>query len=326
MSSEKDHEEMAQASRAVFECMVNWRPSFARLASPKKAMRRKVCALCIPTDPLYAQIQSGRYSSSREQLQKLEAARAHISKIGFVTQDAGHNIGEWGFLNIFDLLLFAVLSGWDRPSNTSFYRGQADASWHLEPSSCRGHLRRDTKEMAKEFVRSIRSPSDSPGPYLEHLESHWNAERETKREQLRRERPEIARRLEQLKNGPLSEFEEEAIIQHYLSGTPLIDVTQSIYVAAFFATRGAANRSVFGAIYPITQGDIERGARFLRYQDVPPEFLRIHRQEGAFLLLRYPTLVDWSGHFMRWCFHQTVAGRDFESSALGITSAYLLAE
>ncbi len=77
-----------------------------------------------------------------------------------------------------------------------------------------------------------------------------------------------------------------ALIQHYeLHPTPLIDLTQSLRVAATFALRGKTSGYVFVFGMPHTQGSIshfvDQEMVLVKLQNVcPPHALRPHYQEG----------------------------------------------
>lgn len=85
-----------------------------------------------------------------------------------------------------------------------------------------------------------------------------------------------------------------AMIQHYeISPTPMLDVTQSLRIAASFATHGATGDAfVFVLGIPNVSGAItasaEAGIQTVRLSSVcPPTAVRPHIQEG-YLLTEYP--------------------------------------
>ncbi len=94
-----------------------------------------------------------------------------------------------------------------------------------------------------------------------------------------------------------------AILQHYdVCATPLLDVTQSLRVAASFAM--LSNQSEEGFIYvfgvPSVSGAVtassEAGLQILRLSSAcPPDAARPHLQEG-YLLGEYPELSDLDEH------------------------------
>lgn len=96
-----------------------------------------------------------------------------------------------------------------------------------------------------------------------------------------------------------------AILQHYeVCRTPLLDVTQSLRVAASFASlsgRPEAYVHVIGvpAISGAVTASIEAGVEIVRLASVcPPDATRPHLQEG-YLLGEYPELIDFGqkGHY-----------------------------
>jgi FRG domain len=90
-----------------------------------------------------------------------------------------------------------------------------------------------------------------------------------------------------------------AILQHYeLCGTPLVDVTHSLRVAASFATNDAADTDpvVYVLAVPSISGSIsassEQGIQTIRLSSIcPPDARRPYFQEG-YLLAEYPDLAS----------------------------------
>lgn len=91
-----------------------------------------------------------------------------------------------------------------------------------------------------------------------------------------------------------------AILQHYeICPTPLLDVTQSLRIAASFASQNAESRDVFLFVLavPNLSGAItasaEAGLQIVRLASVcPPSAVRPHIQEG-YLLGEYPEMIDF---------------------------------
>jgi hypothetical protein len=85
----------------------------------------------------------------------------------------------------------------------------------------------------------------------------------------------------------LTPFGAEAAAQHYGAGTTLLDVTESLRVAAYFATtplRPGDRQGEFGALYVLSAADLARAGRaILRAESLPPALTRIHRTRGAFV-------------------------------------------
>lgn len=122
--------------------------------------------------------------------------------------------------------------------------------------------------------------------------------------------------LQQYENDGLPEPERLArqrilrwsIIQHYgICDTPLLDVSQSLRIAASFASGGSRSRAYLMVLgVPNISGAItasaEAGLQIVRLASVcPPAALRPHIQEG-YLLGEYPDMGDYDqkrnyGHF-----------------------------
>lgn len=92
-----------------------------------------------------------------------------------------------------------------------------------------------------------------------------------------------------------------AILQHYdVCRTPLLDVSQSLRIAASFATEGLTSGSayLFVLAVPNVSGAVtassESGLQILRLSSAcPPEAVRPHVQEG-YLLGEYPEVADFT--------------------------------
>jgi hypothetical protein len=92
-----------------------------------------------------------------------------------------------------------------------------------------------------------------------------------------------------------------AILQHYeICGTPLLDVTHSLRVAASFATNDAAEAEpvLYVLAVPSLSGSIsassEQGLQTIRLSSIcPPDARRPYFQEG-YLLAEYPDLITFS--------------------------------
>jgi len=124
----------------------------------------------------------------------------------------------------------------------------------------------------------------------------------------------------------LTPLQQEAVVQHYHSGTRLLDFTKSFEVAAFFATHGTGQAPQAGAIYRISPQDVEETLQLATVEapELPACFLRIHRQQGVFLTTAHYGLLNQPGLFDRWAFYHTEAGLDFEFPELGVATGWLL--
>lgn len=105
-----------------------------------------------------------------------------------------------------------------------------------------------------------------------------------------------------------------SILQHYeVCATPLLDVTQSLRIAASFASSGEGDQAyVFVLGVPNISGAItasaEAGIQIVRLSSVcPPIAVRPHVQEG-YLLGEYPELNDYSQKQM-YAHHEVDFGR-----------------
>jgi len=88
-----------------------------------------------------------------------------------------------------------------------------------------------------------------------------------------------------------------AILQHYdVCDTPLLDVTQSLRIAASFAAHNAAESFVYAFAIPNLSGTVtvsaETGIQVVRLSGAcPPSAIRPHIQEG-YLLGEYPEIAS----------------------------------
>lgn len=93
-----------------------------------------------------------------------------------------------------------------------------------------------------------------------------------------------------------------AVLQHYeVCSTPLLDVSQSLRIAASFATRqGSKEGYVYAIAVPNISGavtaSVEVAMQIVRLASVcPPSAIRAHVQEG-YLLGEYPEFSDFHQH------------------------------
>jgi len=211
-------------------------------------------------------------------------------------RDAGHGVGERVFANVFDMVLAAMRTGGIDGGDSRLFRGQYDSRWQLVPSYYRAHPR-----PAEHLKYSI---LEGQLAYLQKLHPHADL-------------------------AGLSRPQQEAVVQHYFSGTELLDFTTSMYVAAFFATRRDQRTPTaeMGAVYRISRGDIaELGLGMIESLELPPEFSRIHRQQGVFLRTRFRQAINDAGLFERWVFYHTEAAREFVCDQPPISHSQLLPE
>lgn len=211
--------------------------------------------------------------------------------------EAGHRVAERVFANVFDLLLAsAFIVHNDTSGSRIIYRGHYNSEWQLIPSYLRSHPKR-----ADHLAHTVR---------------------EGQLAYLRKRYPTVDFQS-------LTALQQDAVIQHYLSGTRLLDFTKSVFVAAYFATTSGgsgAPASDFGAVYRISPGDIENNLQLAKVEapELPSEFVRIHRQQGVFVETEFLKVINEPALFDRWLFYHTEAGLNFECDSLGVTSGNLL--
>ncbi len=236
------------------------------------------------------------------------------------------------FANIYDLVLYGLLRGFERADAGWLYRGHWDAGRDLIPSFYRTRpdlLRPEGAAVRDQVARVLHSLVEEGRMYAAPfaLEARildaWRVERLPKLDALRDQPtfPLLA---------SLSEFQQDAVIQHYCSGTPFLDFTKSICVAAFFATDRSSRQGkrppTKGAIYVVHPNDLERELALgtVVSIEVPECFERPRRQKAVFVLTTWPELLRDRVLFDVWTFHHTDVGLDFECGEYGISRALLL--
>jgi hypothetical protein len=329
MKSSPYLEQRARAAAEAFRFLNEWAaPDFADLSSTevKRSLFRS----------------NGRYllsemlrrdAISNTDIGDLASALHHAWSVDDNAEviDAGHGVTENVFANVYDLLFASEQRATDDTGSHYVYRGQRDARWSLIASACRGHPNvwtldsPDRKEqMVENILRKLVTPEAKSRGLAQHFATHWPAERCDKIKQLLLRFPGLRGIF-----GSLNELQQDAVLQHYLSGTPLLDFSKSVYVAAFFACRppDCGDLADEGAIYRVSTTDVEDEltlGRKVEAPGLPDLFLRVHRQRGVFLEVEFPALLNEPGLFERWVFYQTDAGRSFESPTHGVTEELLL--
>jgi hypothetical protein len=295
MRSSPSLEERAERARQVYEWVVRWQPP--DLGDIEGGTVKRAVLSGAGEYFFQHMLGSGLYEGPERE--RLRGAIRYCRSLFDHTelQDAGSGVEERLFANIYDLLLASRVVLDDRTGEQRIYRGHRDSAWQLLPSYYRSSPVRS--DMLSATVRRGR---------LVYLQ----------------------KRFPEVDLASLGELEQEAVIQHYLSGTRLLDFTRSPEIAAFFATHlsqeaSAADLPAFGAIYRISPADLH-GLTLGRVEapELPEAFLRIHRQRGVFILIDYQGLINEPGLFDRWIFYHTRAGLNFECEALGITQSHLL--
>ena len=284
------NEAAATKARQIFELVLDWNPKLLVHLRPDVSIRSKVdwsCrGYCIDENCAYHSVLES--SDNRQHSAHLAEAGQYLNNLSPKIVDCGHGVTEYYFDNIYALLLFALRSKTDFGNNSHYFRGQRDARWSLVPSSCRDHCDLLRKDLCQQFVLKTSGGSRT---FDRHLESHWPRDLRVLEERLAREQPEKYEIFHRMTD----QNKKESVIQHYLSGTPWIDLTRSLFVAAFFATQDAQAGDT-GAIYNISSSDLSTEGSLVSYEDVPTELIRIHRQFAGFLRLHFPALVDYPAH------------------------------
>lgn len=177
----------------------------------------------------------------------LSADLTECRRIRAVMEEQGD---EWCASSIYEALI-AIL--FFLPSGDDFvFRGHLDDQWRLIPSFFRMQPRISLMLYARTVYGAYRWAERAVGEPLS-----------------------------------LTPFEAEAAAQHYGAGTTLLDVTESLRVAAYFATtplRETEKRAERGAIYVLSVADLAGAGRsVLRGRALPASLTRIHRTSGAFV-------------------------------------------
>lgn len=235
------------------------------------------------------------------------------------------------FVNIYDLVLYGLVGGFERADAGWIFRGQRDAQWDLLPSFYRtrpGLLRPESKALADLLTRELHALEEerafkAPFGLRSGVLAEWHIERQ--------------RILNAFRSHPafslleaLSEYQQDAVIQHYHSGTPLLDCSRSLCVAAFFATQWHGRREsrapTKGAVYVVSPRDLEENLVSGRVAaiEVPAIFERPLRQKAVFILTAWPELLRDGNLFDVWTFFHTEVGLGFECADLGVSRAMLL--
>jgi hypothetical protein len=308
MSTEA-RERRAQTAKKAFDFMARWEPP-ALGGEPSSSTKTAL----LQRSPGLVSILAGMISS--EEHEALLEWQAYRETISHELSTAGRpGVNEYVAENIYDVLLTLQELYGDNDVPT-LYRGHYDSSWNLRASYYRNISADSWKHrLAMEsnlLLSDIAMDELRPG------------ELEARIEQLRKLYP-------SLELSDLSPLQKEAVVQHYLSGTKLLDFTYSMYVAAFFATKpGGGSLSAgsrLGAVYTVGRREAEEGdLAAITVVELPDRFARIHRQNGLFLRIRSLQEFEHPVLWWRWLFHQTQVASPFQCDHLGITDAYLLSE
>jgi hypothetical protein len=211
-------------------------------------------------------------------------------------EDGGHGVDEPVFANVYDMLLAGMATATVDGVGYLIFRGQLDSRWELVPSS------RRTQPPRSELLRY--SAVNGQIAYLQ-------------------------QKYPLIDLSTLTPEQREAVAQHYFSETELLDFTDSMLIAAFFASDPSAIAMAelppTGAVYRISRSDLESlGVATVEAPELPPEFTRIHRQQGLFIHVKHHTVINQRALFERWVFRHQPLALPFEWPALGIAAAQLL--
>jgi FRG domain len=304
----------AKSAKALFEFMADW-------TAPAVADMTSVIArnyIVFGSDPVVSRmIYQVVSSQERECLRELEAYRRTIYA-NSVMMDAGYGRPERVFSNLYDALFAHLAVHGEGLAGSGNYRGQRDSNWKLEASYYR--LKPDQRvpvERREDVVSSFW------GVHVVPIDETRPDDLATQLVALRAKYPRLVYR-------DLTQLQQEAVVQHYLSGTKLLDFTKSIYVAAFFAANKVDGsqgdtRPECGAIFRIANREIEELAMGrVEAPELPERFRRIHRQNGMFLRIRFRQAINEPGLWLRWVFRHTDAAYPFCCQRYGITMDDLL--
>lgn len=311
-------ETRAKASREVFTFIAQWTPEpFENRSSVD--LKERLLSFA-GRDLAFRMLRAGALSAEAER------CLGYVYALAETDEARGRQ-----FMNIYDLVLHGLLLGYEREHSWMF-RGQYDGRWDLLPSLYRKRpklLRSEGDAMHDHMMRAMHSLEQGRGfeaPFAldPRVLEGWRSER--------------LRKLKTMRKRPyfpliesLSEYEQDAVIQHYSSGTPFLDFTTSIYVAAYFAThrsgrRHRGRRPTKGSIFVVSPNDMQRevAVGHVKAIALPKQFTRPHRQRAIFVLTGWPELVRDKSLFAPWTFWQTNIGQKFECAEYGATRDRLL--
>lgn len=205
--------------------------------------------------------------------------RAEVSKCRDVRTSAGHEVA-----NFYELAAKIAELQFRNRDYVLFYRGQ-QRDWIANSQRHMGSMLRPT------IFRRPNSPADS----------RWLTPRFERLKQIETRLVQIFKDNEFLGTEEITKYRilRWAIIQHYeIHSTPLLDVTQSLRIAASFASHGNDTNEAYLFVLgvPNVSGAItasaEAGLQTIRLSSVcPPSAMRAHVQEG-YLLGEYPEIWD----------------------------------
>ena len=309
-------EQRARTARDLFEFLAGWK-ALALQGEESEVVKADIVS---GSEPFVLQMVLNKIPpEEREALRQLDSYRRTIYN-NSVMMDAGYGRKERVFANLYDALFAHLKMHGEKETVNDNYRGHLDSRWKLEAS----------------YYRSL---SDRTAPHDDRANVissfygiHVVPVDESNDEQLAPQLARIREKYPKVKLNDLTPLQKEAVIQHYVSGTKLLDFTKSIYVAAFFATNNfsqqiSKTRPEFGAIYRIANIEInELSMGQVEAPELPMRFARIHRQRGVFLKIRFRGAINDPGLWARWVFRHTNVAYPFHCAQHQITLDHLLPE
>jgi hypothetical protein len=310
-------QERARWAKVLFDSLADWKaPELPGMTSEGV----KSAVLLNQAEPVILGMLSHVVpSAERKFLSELTEYRRGLYKNSEMA-DAGEGKKERVFANLYDALFAHLAIHGEHEVKTDLYRGQRDSRWKLVASYYRA-LPRDS------VIHDDRAKviSSFYGIHVIPIDEINENERALQKAQLYQKYPRMSL-------GQLPPLQEDAVIQHYLSGTKLLDFTTSIYVAAFFATATFTEHTdglypELGAIYRISEEEIAKLAMGqVEAPELPQNFVRIHRQKGVFLKIRFREAINDPLLWARWVFRHTDVAYPFCCPTHGITPDNLLPE
>jgi FRG domain len=301
-------EHCAKTSRSIFQFIMSW-------AAPEvdNLLSRTVKTNVLKGNALPSlETLLSRKLLEKDVAKQLREAITHYQNVRYEVGRRTPRHAEAGLIfdNIYDLLIYSTVQDSFAEDNLAtiagaerlyIYRGQFDATWELIPS----YYRRS---------RPCASGS-SEAAYVDHIE---------------RRMADLQQKFPKIKFD-LTFREREAVVQHYYSDTKLLDFSQSMFIAAYFATdvphKTRSELPGEGAIYRIRTGMIQRRKfGIVEAPTLPQSFRRMHAQKGCFIDIDYERRNDLykASLLERWIFPHTDAGLNFEFPAIGVTTEGLL--
>jgi FRG domain len=230
-----DREARAREAKHLFEWYVSWKPP----RWPEFPLEgRKDILIRDSGKYVAAKLLSTGLVTPKEDEERLRNTIGYCQSVFDISEigEGGHNVGERLSSNIYDVLFAKrrLLGEWEH--GDELYRGQFSSEWRLVASYFR-NLQLDSNllepETQKAELKAMMQYWLSGGRHGGTTKSLLD---ETERNEKLNE---LSIRFPDVDFARLTPLEQEAVIQHYMSGTALVDFTTSIEVAAFFLRQAA---------------------------------------------------------------------------------------